>query len=115
MNDRSALEWLRDARSYAVEAHQMALELDLQTFYGSRRDQLAVRYCLAIVGEALSRVPKEVQSLASEISWDAIYGLRNRLVHGFWLIDYAIILRIPKHDTMTLVASIDNLIAKVEI
>jgi uncharacterized protein with HEPN domain len=88
MNDRSALEWLRDARSFAVEAHDMSREFGAEAFDSNRRDQLAVRYCLAVVGEALSQVPKDVQALAPEIPWVAIYGLRNRLVHGFWLIDW---------------------------
>jgi uncharacterized protein with HEPN domain len=114
MNDRSALEWLRDARSFAAEAQEMVLGLRSDSFDASRRDQLAVRYCLAVVGEALNRVPKDIQALASEIPWVAIYNLRNRLVHGFWLIDTGIILRIAQNDTTTLVVSIDRLIEKIE-
>jgi uncharacterized protein with HEPN domain len=114
MNDRPAPKWLRDARSFAVEAHDMSREFGPEAFDSNRRDQLAVRYCLAVVGEALSQVPKDVQALAPEIPWAAIYGLRNRLVHGFWLIDTGIILRIAQSDTQTLVASIDNLTEKIE-
>ena len=114
MNDRSALEWLRDARNFAAEAREMALGFKPGSFDTSRRDQLAVRYCLAVVGEALNRVPKDIQALASEIPWVAIYNLRNRLVHGFWLIDTGIILRIAQNDTNPLVVSIDRLIEKIE-
>src|SRR5262249_42743545 len=114
MNDRSALEWLRDARNFAIEAHGIAVAFNAETFAVNRRDQLAVQYCLAVVGEALSKVPKSVQALASEIPWAAISGLRNRLVHGFWPIDIGIVLRIAQNDTATLVASIDDLIAKID-
>jgi uncharacterized protein with HEPN domain len=113
MNGRTALEWLRDSRSFALEASQMAVEFDRETFEVNRRDQLAVRYCLAVVGEVLNQVPTDIQTLAPEIPWPAISGLRNRLVHGFWLIDTGIILRIAQNDTMTLVASIDRLIEKI--
>lgn len=114
MNDRSALEWLRDARSFANEAREIVFGLRPEPLDASRRDQLAVRYCLAVVGEALNRVPKDIQALASEIPWVAIYNLRNRLVHGFWLIDTGIILRIAQNDTTTLIVSIDRLIEKIE-
>jgi uncharacterized protein with HEPN domain len=114
MNDRTVLEWLRDARNFALEARQMAVEFSQETFETNRRDQLAVRYCLAVVGEALNQVPKGIQALASEVPWAAISGLRNRLVHGFWLIDTGIILRIAQNDTTTLVVSIDRLIEIIE-
>jgi|ERR1700681_4569676 len=114
MNDRPALAWLSDARGYALEAHQFALGLSPEAFDEQRREQLAVRYCLAVVGEALNEVPKDVQALAPEIPWSAIYGLRNRLVHGFWLIDTSIILRIALDEVAPLVASIDHLLEKIE-
>ncbi len=114
MNDRSALEWLRDARGFAIEAQEMARDFSPEAFDINRRDQLAVRYCLAVVGEALNKVPKDIQALAPQIPWTAIGGLRNRLIHGFWLIDTGIILRIAQNDTMSLIGSIERLIEKIE-
>jgi uncharacterized protein with HEPN domain len=114
MNDRPALAWLSDARSHALEAREIAKGFGPEKFDENRHVQLAVRYCLAVVGEALNKVPKDVQALAPEISWSAIYNLRNRLIHGFWLIDTQIILRIAQNDAEPLVASIDRLIEKIE-
>jgi uncharacterized protein with HEPN domain len=114
MNDRSALAWLSDARSFALEAQELALGYSPEAFDDHRRDQLAVHYCLAVVGEALNAVPKDVQALAPEIPWAAIYGLRNRLVHGFWLIDTRLTLRIAQTDIGPLVASIDRLVEQIE-
>jgi hypothetical protein len=114
MNDRSALAWLSDARSFAVDAQEFAFGLSLEAFDGLRREQLAVRYCLAVIGEALNEVPKDIQALAPEIPWVAIKALRNRLVHSFWLIDTGIILRIAQADIGPLVASIDHLMEKIE-
>ena len=70
-------------------------------------------FCLTAVGEALNQVPKDVQALAPEIPWMAINGLRNRLVHGFWLIDTEIILHIAQNDAAALVRSIERLIEKI--
>ena len=114
MNDRSPLDWLNDARQYALEAREIVRDVDPDAFNKSRRDQLAVLFCLATVGEALNQIPKDIQALAPEIPWAAINGLRNRLVHGFFLIDNQIILDIAQNDTEILAASIDRLIEKIK-
>lgn len=110
MSERSALAWLRDARRYALEAHDIAHALNADAFDRSRRDQLAIQFCLAVVGEALNEISKDVQALAPEIPWRATYNLRNRLIHGFWLVDTEIVLDIAQNWTIPLVASIDSLI-----
>ncbi len=113
MSERSALAWLREARLYAFEAAEIARSLDMETVDGNRQDIFAIRYCLAIVGEALNAVPRDVQALSSEIRWRAIYNLRNRLIHGFWLIDNRLILHIARNDAEKLVASIERLMEEI--
>jgi uncharacterized protein with HEPN domain len=113
MNDRSALEWLSEARDHALEAHKFTSGLSQASFDSDRRVLFAVCFCLVVVGEALSQVPKDVQALAPDIPWTPINGLRNRLVHSYWLIDTQIILRIAQADISALVSSIDRLIEKI--
>ena len=114
MNERSALDLLEDARSFTLEAREFATGHGPDTFAGHRREQLAVRYCLAVVDEALNEVPKDVQALAPVIPWAAVYGLRNRPVHGYWLIDTPTILSITQTDIDPLVTSIDRLRKQIE-
>jgi uncharacterized protein with HEPN domain len=114
MIDRSPREWLDDAKKYALEAREIVRDFDQKDYDRSRRDQLAVQFCLAAMGEALNQVPKDIQALAPDIAWVAINGLRNRLVHSYFLIDNQIILSIAKNDTNILAASIDRLIEKIK-
>lgn len=114
MKERPALAWLRDARQHALDAHDIARSLDSDTVDRSRRDRFVLQFCLAVVGEALNEVPKDVQALEPKIPWRAIYNLRNRLIHGFWLIDTDIVLDIAHHRTKPLVMLIDSLIEKLE-
>ena len=113
MKDRSATEFLSDARAYALEAHSLASGLSQATFDADRRSQLAIFFCLAAVGEALNQVQKDIRTLAADIPWMAINGLRNRLVHGYWLIDTQIVLRIAQEDATALAAAIERLIEKI--
>ncbi len=113
MNDRSALEWLREAREFALEAQKFAGGLSQGAFDNDSRTRFAVCFCLVVVGEAMNRVPKDVQALAPEIRWMSITGLRNRLIHGYWLINSTILLRIAQTDTSDLATSLERLIKKI--
>ncbi len=43
----------------------------------------AIERSLFIIGEAATRVPRDVQAQLPEIPWAAIIGLRNILAHGY--------------------------------
>jgi uncharacterized protein with HEPN domain len=49
--------------------------------------QLALTRLVAIVGEAANRVPATTREVKPEIPWSQIIGMRNRLVHGYDVID----------------------------
>lgn len=48
----------------------------------------ATLFRLAVVCEAASRLPADVQALAPEIPWRMIKNMRNEIVHGYWQVDY---------------------------
>ena len=114
MKDRSAFEWLSDARNHVLEARKLASGLSQEAFDDDNQCRFAVCFCLVVLGEALSRVPKDVQALAPEIPWVSINGLRNRLVHAYWLINNKILLRIAQADAHELATSIARLREKIE-
>jgi uncharacterized protein with HEPN domain len=89
--NRSDLDFLRDARSFAQHAHLNAIGLSADTLAGATQPQHAALYGLVIVGEALSKVSAEVRSAAPEIPWRAIINLRNIIVHSYWQVDLVII------------------------
>jgi uncharacterized protein with HEPN domain len=51
----------------------------------------AVLYNLAIIGEAVSRLMPEVESLYPEIPWIDIRAIRNVIVHEYFRVDLSII------------------------
>lgn len=114
MNDRSPFDWLSDTKNYALEARDIARNLDENALVESRRDHLAVQFCLAIVGEALNQVPEDIRVLAPEIAWGRVNGLRNRLVDSYFLVDIEIIRDIAQNRTGPLALAIDRLIEKIK-
>jgi uncharacterized protein with HEPN domain len=52
---------------------------------------------LEIIGEASKKIPQEFRSCHPGINWRAIVGMRDRLVHDYFGIDYDIVWDVVKN------------------
>ncbi len=57
---------------------------------------------LQILGEAARALPEDVRTLASDIEWARIIGMRNVLVHGYFDIDTEIVWNAASRDAPAL-------------
>jgi len=71
---------------------------------------LALVRLMEIVGEAAARVPKEERARYPQIPWPQIIGLRNRLIHGYDVVDFDVLWQIVTQDLPSLVATLEALI-----
>jgi uncharacterized protein with HEPN domain len=53
---------------------------------------------LEIIGEAVSKIPDEIKLSHSEILWKEISGMRNRLIHDYFGVDYSIVWDTVKNE-----------------
>src|ERR1700722_45942 len=84
---RSAAHRLRDIIRAAELASQHAGGLDAQALAELHGPRDAALFRIAIIGEAISHLPADVQALAPEIPWHRIKGMRNHIIHAYWQID----------------------------
>ncbi|MBI2121809.1 MAG: DUF86 domain-containing protein [Candidatus Sungbacteria bacterium] len=59
----------------------------IKTFLVSERDQDAVIRRLEIIGEAVKNIPDEFKDKHSEIPWQKIAGMRDVLIHEYFVVD----------------------------
>lgn len=79
-----------------------------------KKDQMlsfAVIRALEIFGEAASRVSNEFQKAHPHIPWRAIIGMRNRLVHVYFDIDYDIVWKAISSEIPQIVPELEKLIS----
>jgi uncharacterized protein with HEPN domain len=46
---------------------------------------------LEIIGEATTKLPREVRERAPDVPWKLIVGMRNRLIHAYTDADYDVV------------------------
>ncbi len=71
---------------------------------------LATLKLVEIVGEAASRVSDSFKAAHSEIPWRQIVGTRNRLVHGYDVVDLNILWEIVSVDFPSLALRVRALV-----
>ncbi len=90
--------YLLDMLVAARKAIAFAKGLTYSQFVQSDLHRNAILKVLEIVGEGASRVSEDIRKAHREISWPHIISLRNRIVHGYFEIDFAVVWRIVQED-----------------
>jgi len=71
---------------------------------------LALLRAVEIIGEAASRIPAAVRARYPNIPWLQIVGTRNRLIHGYDIVDYDIVWLTVTNDLPPLIAEWEKIV-----
>lgn len=97
-------------RDHAAEAVAMLGDRTLEQLRGDRMLQLALVQLIEIVGEAAGRVPSEVRESYPPVPWQLAADMRNKLIHGYDLVEYAVVYDTVRDDLAQLVTQLDAII-----
>ncbi|MCX7925372.1 MAG: DUF86 domain-containing protein [Fimbriimonadales bacterium] len=98
MSERHWRLFVHDMLDCIGKIYQYVQGLSYDEFAQDSKTLDAVFRNLEVIGEAARRIPDEVQEQFPEVPWAQIIALRNRLAHGYFAIDEAIIWNIVQND-----------------
>lgn len=71
----------------------------------------AVVRAIEVVGEAASKVTAETRAAHPGVPWSVITAMRNRLIHGYFDIDYERVWDTTRADLPVLIAELERILA----
>ncbi|WP_288614374.1 HepT-like ribonuclease domain-containing protein [Victivallis vadensis] len=111
MNDDT--ERLRHIADTIHNIEQLSAGLTEEEFNSSLKDQLAIGMCFAILGEAASKLSKELRESNPDIPWGSIIGMRHVLVHDYMKISQSRIWDAIKNDVPVLKEQIKSILEDI--
>jgi uncharacterized protein with HEPN domain len=107
MSERDDRISLRHMLDHAREPFGMTRDVNREHLDHDRKLQLSLTRLVEVVGEAATRVSPEVRERHPSIPWRQIVAMRNRLIHGYDVLDFDVL-----WNTVTL--EMPRLIAELE-
>jgi uncharacterized protein with HEPN domain len=89
--------------------------MDYDSFVNNPTLKRAFVRSLEIIGEASKKLPEEVKAMQPDIEWRKVAGMRDRLIHDYFGVDYTIVWDVATTKFPNLRSKIQALLDATEI
>ncbi|MEN8264853.1 MAG: DUF86 domain-containing protein [Nitrospirota bacterium] len=96
----------------ANEACKYAENISFDDFLKDGKTARAIIRSVEVIGEAASKVSDELRREHSEVPWQKIVGMRNRLIHVYFDIDYHTLWQTVKENLPALIEQISSIVTE---
>lgn len=90
-SERDAILYLRDIVLSIERIQEYLSGIDFERFQEDYKTIDAVIRNFEVIGEACKNLPKSIKDKYTNVPWEEMYRLRNRISHEYFGIDYEII------------------------
>ena len=108
----SAREYFQHILDEITYVQHSAQGLDKATFLRDETRKRAYVRSIEIIGEAIKQIPDPVRQTYPVIEWRAMAGMRDRLIHGYFGVDYEIVWDVITSKFPALEQAIRQIIAR---
>ena len=105
------LDYVEDMLDAMDKAELLLEGITYEQFEADFRINFAVVRALEIVGEAAKRLPPDLRREYPDIPWKVMAGMRDRIVHGYDVVDLQIVWDVVKRDIPQVKPQIQKILA----
>ena len=112
MKKREYRDYLVDIATSINDIESFVEGMRLEDFMSNKMASNAVIRSLEVIGEATKNLPKSVRDRDSSIPWKKMAGMRDKMIHEYFGVNYEIIWKAVKKVLPELKEKISRLIGQ---
>lgn len=110
MSKRGNIEFLNDIKE-AIKRIEIYIEkMDYGRFLKDIKTQDAVVRNIEIIGEASKNISKDLKEKYPEIPWKQLSGIRDRLIHHYFGVNYDIVWVVVEEEFPQIILQIEKIL-----
>ncbi len=110
MPKRRDQDYLSDIREAIQRIAVYTAGLDYEQFMQDNKTQDAVVRNLEIIGEATKNLSSRLRRVYAQIPWKDLAGMRDKMIHHYFGINYEIVWTIAKEELPDLLSQIQDIL-----
>jgi uncharacterized protein with HEPN domain len=106
------LEYLRHIRDEAEFLAGRVVALSKAAFLQDELLRRGFVRSIEVMGEAAKQIPEDFRAAHPQVPWRVMAGMRDRLIHGYFTVDYDIVWDVAANRAAALKDAIDEILAR---